>query len=191
MLIASLCAAIGSPVKGLHELKTPCVEKRSTRVPQGTLRRNRHHLVPLQTNSEVVNADEQPVGEDSPAPETAPPVTTSPSKRGPHHRDSPGAWCDSHPFEGHHNNLSRRQFSNFPQLTKVLDELTDGHLLVYTDHLKAVKANMEVSFRDLDQLAVPDWVMELLQLDAASRLFSQALHMQSKYRNPLDLFLLL
>ena len=35
MLIASLCAAVGSPVKGLHcnELKTPCVEKRSTRVP--------------------------------------------------------------------------------------------------------------------------------------------------------------
>ncbi|CAL8342268.1 unnamed protein product [Arctogadus glacialis] len=128
----------------------------------------------------------------------------------------------------------------------VLDELTDGHLLVYTDHLKAVKAGMEVCFRDLDQLAVPDWVMELLQHDAASseeasqesiidlqnnaeamatfrtsvwralwlthgqrfpqlwerfhllllvfptsylaeQGFSQALHMQSKYRNPLDL----
>ncbi|XP_076144513.1 zinc finger BED domain-containing protein 5-like [Alosa pseudoharengus] len=65
-------------------------------------------------------------------------------------------------------NLSRRQFHNFPQLTKVLDELTDGHLLVYTDHLKAVKADMEVRFRDLDQLAVPDWVMEPLQQDVAS-----------------------
>ncbi|KAJ8355031.1 hypothetical protein SKAU_G00225980 [Synaphobranchus kaupii] len=62
-------------------------------VPQGTLRRNRHHLVPLQTNSGVVDADEPPVGEDSPtpepaapvttSPEPAPPVTTSPSREGP------------------------------------------------------------------------------------------------------------
>ena len=50
----------------------------------------------------------------------------------------------------------------------MLDELTDGHLLVYTDHLKAVKADMEVRFSDLDQLVVPDWVMEPLQHDAAS-----------------------
>ena len=50
----------------------------------------------------------------------------------------------------------------------MLDELTDGHLLVYSDHLKAVKADMEVRFRDLDQLAVPDWVMEPLQQDVAS-----------------------
>uniref|UniRef100_A0A3B3DJS6 Integrase catalytic domain-containing protein n=1 Tax=Oryzias melastigma TaxID=30732 RepID=A0A3B3DJS6_ORYME len=35
--------------------------------PQGTLRRNRHHLVSLQNNSEGVGAEE-PVGEDSPIP---------------------------------------------------------------------------------------------------------------------------
>ena len=46
--------------------------------------------------------------------------------------------------------------------------MTDGHQLVYTDHLKAVNADMEVRLRDLDQLAVPDWVMEPLQHDAAS-----------------------
>ena len=51
---------------------------------------------------------------------------------------------------------------------QVLDELTDGHLLVYWDHLMAVKADMEVRFRDLDQLAVPNWVMEPLQHDAAT-----------------------
>ena len=45
-------------------------------VPQGTLRRNRHHLVPLQTNSGVVNADEQ-VGEDSATPEPAPPPAST------------------------------------------------------------------------------------------------------------------
>lgn len=32
------------------------------RVPQGTLRRNRHHLVPLQTNSGVVDVDDPPMG---------------------------------------------------------------------------------------------------------------------------------
>ncbi len=54
-------------------------------VPHGTLRRNRHHLVPLQTNSGVVDADEPPMGEDAPAttsPEPAPPVTTSLSREG-------------------------------------------------------------------------------------------------------------
>lgn len=51
--------------------------------PQGTLRRNRHHLVPLQTSSGVVITDEPPVGEDSPTPEPVPPVPTSPSREGP------------------------------------------------------------------------------------------------------------
>ncbi len=54
-------------------------------VPHGTLRRNRHHLVPLQTNSGVVDADEPPMGEDEPvttSPEPAPPVTTSLSREG-------------------------------------------------------------------------------------------------------------
>ncbi|XP_055505524.1 uncharacterized protein K02A2.6-like [Leucoraja erinacea] len=57
-------------------------------VPQGTLRRNRQHLVPLQTNSGVVDADEPPVGEEPAPPEPAPPdpappVTASPSGEGP------------------------------------------------------------------------------------------------------------
>ncbi|KAK7146442.1 hypothetical protein R3I93_014019 [Phoxinus phoxinus] len=55
-------------------------------VPQGRLRRNRHHLVPLQTNSGVVDADEPPMGEGAPvttSPEPDPPTTTSPSREGP------------------------------------------------------------------------------------------------------------
>ena len=59
----------------------------------------------------------------------------------------------------------------------MLDELTDGHLLVYTDHLKAVKADIEVSFRDLDKLPVPDRLMEPLQQDAASS--EEAIHRAS------------
>ena len=51
--------------------------------PQGTLRRNRHHLMPLWTNSGVVDAGESSVGENSPTPEPAPPVTTSPGREGP------------------------------------------------------------------------------------------------------------
>ncbi|XP_077083466.1 zinc finger BED domain-containing protein 5-like [Siphateles boraxobius] len=64
-------------------------------------------------------------------------------------------------------NLSRRQFSNFPQLAKVVDELTDNHLLRYTDHLRAVKADMEIRFRDLEQLDVPEWVMEPFEGDVS------------------------
>lgn len=53
-------------------------------------------------------------------------------------------------------------------LVQVLDELTDSHLLLYTDHLKAVKADMAIRFRDLQQLDVPDWVMEPWKADAVS-----------------------
>lgn len=55
-------------------------------VPQGTLRRNRHHLVPLQTNSGESDADKPLVGENpsvTTSPEPAPPVVTSPSREGP------------------------------------------------------------------------------------------------------------
>ncbi|KAM4524032.1 synaptotagmin-15 [Odontesthes bonariensis] len=42
--------------------------------PQGTLRRNRHHLVPLQTDSGVVDAEPQ-VGENPPTPKAPPPTS--------------------------------------------------------------------------------------------------------------------
>ena len=53
-------------------------------------------------------------------------------------------------------------------LAQVLDELTDHHLLLYTDHLKAVKADITIRFGDLEQLDVLDWVMEPGQADAAN-----------------------
>ncbi|KAK0142231.1 hypothetical protein N1851_020062 [Merluccius polli] len=71
-------------------------------------------------------------------------------------------------LELYQQNLGRRQLIHFPQLAKVLDELTDRHLLRYTDHLKAVKADITIRFRDLEQLDVPDWVMEPGQADAAN-----------------------
>ncbi|XP_073330750.1 zinc finger BED domain-containing protein 5-like [Pagrus major] len=120
-------------------------------------------------------------------------------------------------LELYQQNLGRRQLIHFPQLAKVLDELMDSHLLLYTDHLKAVKADMAIRFRGLKQSDVPDWVMEPCRADAVSCEpeiqeslidlqndeeakatfrtsgwramwgFSQALHMQTKYRNRLNL----
>lgn len=49
-----------------------------------------------------------------------------------------------------------------------VNELTDRDLLLYTGHLKAVQADMKIRFRDIEQLDVPDWVMEPWQVDAAS-----------------------
>ncbi|XP_071394012.1 zinc finger BED domain-containing protein 5-like [Centroberyx affinis] len=142
--------------------------------------------------------------------------------------------------------IGRRQFAHFPQLTKVSEALTDDRLLIYIDHLRMVKADMEIRFRDLLNLDVPIWVVQPFQADVTecepaiqehlidiqcddeaqatfrtsgwgsmwvkyaqrypalwekSRLlllafpktylveqgFSQVLHMQSKYRNRLDL----
>ncbi|XP_028440786.1 protein FAM200A-like [Perca flavescens] len=70
-------------------------------------------------------------------------------------------------LELYRHNLSKRQFNNFPQLAKVVDELTDNHLLRYADHLRAVKADMEIRFRDLEQLEVPEWVTEPFQTNAS------------------------
>ncbi|XP_071397542.1 zinc finger BED domain-containing protein 5-like [Centroberyx affinis] len=142
--------------------------------------------------------------------------------------------------------IGRRQFAHFPQLTKVSEALTDDRLLIYIDHLRMVKADMEIRFRDLLNLDVPVWVVQPFQADVTecepavqehlidiqcddeaqatfrtsgwgsmwvkyaqrypalwekTRLlllafpttylveqgFSQVLHMQSKYRNRLDL----
>ncbi|XDV20634.1 hypothetical protein PO909_025934 [Leuciscus waleckii] len=123
---------------------------------------------------------------------------------------------------------------------KVSEALTDDLLLVYTDHLSMVKADMEIRFRDLLNLDVPSWAVQPFQTDVIEcepaiqehlvdiqcdnetsgwcsmwvkyaqrypalwqkiRLlilvfpttylveqgFSQVIHMQSKYRNRLDL----
>ncbi|KAK9960341.1 hypothetical protein ABG768_008202, partial [Culter alburnus] len=47
----------------------------------------------------------------------------------------------------------------------VSEALTDDLLLVYTDHLTMVKANMEIRFRDLLNLDVPSWVVQPFQAD--------------------------
>nr|XP_054592103.1 zinc finger BED domain-containing protein 5-like [Nothobranchius furzeri] len=77
--------------------------------------------------------------------------------------------------------VGRRQFNHFPRLATVSSKLTDEELLCYTEHLRMIKADMELRFRDLQNLQVPYWILEPFQG------FSQVLYMQSKYRNRLNL----
>ena len=56
--------------------------------------------------------------------------------------------------------LNRKDFHHFSQLSKVSDDATDNHLLVYIEHLKAVKEDMQVRFKDLLDLEVFPWLVE-------------------------------
>ncbi|XP_076613559.1 uncharacterized protein LOC143337715 [Chaetodon auriga] len=51
------------------------------------------------------------------------------------------------------------------QAKVVSDELIDDHLVCYTDHLRAEQADMEICFRDFQNLAVPNGVVEPFQAD--------------------------
>ncbi|XP_070408073.1 zinc finger BED domain-containing protein 5-like [Nothobranchius furzeri] len=110
--------------------------------------------------------------------------------------------------------VGRRQFNHFPRLATVSSKLTDEELLCYTEHLRMIKADMELRFRDLQNLQVPYWILEPFQVDVFEKEpiiqehlidlqndeeaqatfhtsgwqgFSQVLYMQSKYRNRLNL----
>lgn len=48
------------------------------------------------------------------------------------------------------------------------EELGDDRLLIYIDHLKMVKADLEIRFRDLLDLDVPVWVVQPFQADVVS-----------------------
>lgn len=45
------------------------------------------------------------------------------------------------------------------------EALTDERLLIYTDHLRMVNADLKVRFRDLLDLDVPTWVVQPFQAD--------------------------
>uniref|UniRef100_A0A8C6KAH0 DUF4371 domain-containing protein n=1 Tax=Nothobranchius furzeri TaxID=105023 RepID=A0A8C6KAH0_NOTFU len=63
----------------------------------------------------------------------------------------------------HRETVGRRQFNHFPHL--VSSKLTDEELLCDTEHLRVIKADMELRFRDLQNLQVPDWILEPFQVD--------------------------
>uniref|UniRef100_A0A3Q3B2L2 DUF4371 domain-containing protein n=1 Tax=Kryptolebias marmoratus TaxID=37003 RepID=A0A3Q3B2L2_KRYMA len=50
-------------------------------------------------------------------------------------------------------------------LLQVSEEVTDDRLQIYVEHLKMVKADLEIRFRDLLDLDVPVWVVQPFQAD--------------------------
>ena len=63
-------------------------------------------------------------------------------------------------LELYQQSLSRRKFDHFSHLSKMSDSVTDEHLLVYVEHLKAVIEDMKVRFKDLLDLEVFPWLVE-------------------------------
>ena len=61
-------------------------------------------------------------------------------------------------------NICRREFYQFPSLQAVPD-ITDGQLRAYASHLESMSENMQIRFKDLTQLIVPDWVMNPFYTD--------------------------
>lgn len=57
-------------------------------------------------------------------------------------------------LELYQQTLNRREFHHFPRLSKVLVDVTDNHLLIYIEHLKAVQKDMYARFKDLLDLEV-------------------------------------
>ena len=63
-------------------------------------------------------------------------------------------------LELYQQSLSRRKFDHFSRLSKMSDSVTDEHLLVYVEHLKAVIEDMKVRFKDLLDVEVFPWLVE-------------------------------
>ncbi|KAJ8010017.1 hypothetical protein DPEC_G00070600 [Dallia pectoralis] len=59
------------------------------------------------------------------------------------------------------------RYRGFTALLKeqVSEAHTDGRVLIYVDHLKVVKADLEIHIRDLLDLDVPVWVVKPFQAD--------------------------
>jgi hypothetical protein len=55
--------------------------------------------------------------------------------------------------------LCRREFYHFACLGNH-EDVTDNELLVYSAHLKSLKADMETRFADLLSMAIPDWLVD-------------------------------
>ena len=56
--------------------------------------------------------------------------------------------------------LSRRNFYHFSRQSKMSHSVTDNHLHIYVKHLRAVKKDTNVSFKDLLDLKVFPWLVE-------------------------------
>ena len=63
-------------------------------------------------------------------------------------------------LELYQQTLNRRDFYHFSRLSKVSNDVTDNHLLIYIEHLKAVQEDMRARFKDLLDLKVFPWLVE-------------------------------
>ena len=65
-------------------------------------------------------------------------------------------------------NLSRREFSQFPTLKKKADSITDDTLLVYSEHLQSLHQDMLDGFGDLKELHIQPWILDPFSIDSSS-----------------------
>ena len=56
--------------------------------------------------------------------------------------------------------MNRWDFHNFSWLSKVLDDVTNNHLFIYIEHLKAVPEDVLARFHDLLDFKVFPWLVE-------------------------------
>ena len=57
-------------------------------------------------------------------------------------------------LELYQQTLNRRDFHHFSRLSKMSDDVTDNHLLIFVEHLAAVQEDMHARFKDLLDLEV-------------------------------------
>ena len=57
-------------------------------------------------------------------------------------------------LELYQQTLNRRNFYHFPRISKMSDDVTDNHLLIFVEHLAAVQEDMHPRFKDLLDLEV-------------------------------------
>ncbi|KFD48455.1 LOW QUALITY PROTEIN: hypothetical protein M514_10673 [Trichuris suis] len=61
-------------------------------------------------------------------------------------------------LEIYRHNIGRREFLQFPNLKKVEEAVNDDDLILYQSHLKQLRSDMEVRFKDQLELVIPEWV---------------------------------
>lgn len=65
------------------------------------------------------------------------------------------------------SNVGRRELRQFPRL-KDCEEVTDGQLRIYCEHLQALRDDMVRRFQDLSKLVIPEWVVDPFTADSSS-----------------------
>lgn len=66
-------------------------------------------------------------------------------------------------------NLARRSYEQFPMLAEIIcvsgGQPNDEELMIFTDHLEKLIADMKIRFADLCNLVIPPWVISINSID--------------------------